>query len=149
MFVLSKYFSLMFPYCCADFSKPKVKFLLIARNAPWLISCCARRPDNMSKFWPFVRVHSAGQLTINGSIWFRLNVEPNMLRSTRSITSNYKSVPLCQNARLEYIIQLNWLNKIEFNLNQYLLNHGQLYVSFAFSEYNLRCSMTNKTSNDP
>ena len=34
--------------------------------------------DNMSKFWPFVPVHSSGQLTVNGSIWLQLNVQPNM-----------------------------------------------------------------------
>ena len=64
-------------------SNRKVKFLLMDRNAPWLISCCKNCPrcvcewtrHNISKFWPFVPVHSRGQLPINGSISLLVNVQ--------------------------------------------------------------------------
>ena len=124
-----------------QFSKLKVKFLLIARNAPWLISS-VRRADNISKFWPFVRVHSAGQLSINGSIWLQLNVEPNIPRCAR-YSLNHMQLQISsasQNASLKY--RLIWFNLIWFEPNMQhcaVLTQSWETINqqgFALSEYN-------------
>ena len=121
----------------------KVQFLLMDRNAPWLISCCKNCPrcvcewtrHNISKFWPFVPVHSRGQSVAHKWLNFApgecSNMQENSFGSTVQILikcSNRKRLPAQSSATTtQFHFVRMWGSKLsstQLSKNQWNLGIG-------------------------